>query len=225
MNLLLVHRDPGIIDILRRAAQFPGIEQIVVADSVGAAVRPTGATIDAIVFDLGMERFDGMRVERALRQANPTALLVAIGPPVPGSAAFRLASLGVTAFLDLPLVEERVRACLRALGQPTDLLIHAAKVEVGVRDLKQSQRVVRLSMCEEALSRTHGSRRAAARLLGVDRRAVQKIAEDLVDEGRLSAVSADVAAPTATPATASPAVDAAASGPARTKRRTEPSAR
>jgi ActR/RegA family two-component response regulator len=179
MNLLLIHRDPRILEILHRGAQMPGIHRVTAVDSIEPGVRHARWKVDAIIFDLKIERFNGVRVERALRRANPNARLVAIGPSVPGSAAFRLASIGVTAFLDLPIDEERVERCLRALVAPPDLLIHAARMEVGARDLKQAQRAVRLSMCDEALVRTAGSRRAAARLLGVDRRAVQKIAEEL----------------------------------------------
>ncbi len=165
--------------MLHRGARFPGVDQITAADSVEPGVLQARVEVDTILFDITMERFKGMRIERALRRANPTARLVAIGPSVPGSAVFRLASVGVTAFLDLPLDEGRVQRCLMALAGPGDLLKHAARHEVGGRNLKQAQRVVRLTMCEEALARAGGSRRAAARMLGVDRRAVQKIAREL----------------------------------------------
>jgi DNA-binding NtrC family response regulator len=184
MNLLLIHRDLQILQILRQGARAPGIEQVTAVDSIELGVRQARSKVDAIIFDLTMDRLGGMRIERALRRANPAALLIAVGPSVPGSAAFRLAAVGVTAFLDLPVDEERVNACLRSLSEPSDLLIHAARVEVGTRDLKQAQRVVRLSMCQEALDRAGGSRRAAARLLGVDRRAVQKIAVELAERER-----------------------------------------
>jgi DNA-binding NtrC family response regulator len=184
MNLLLIHRDPRISQILQRGAQVRAIDQVTAVDSIEAGVRQAREKIDVIIFDVTLDRFEGVRVERALRRANPTALLVAVGPSVPGSAAFRMAAVGVAAFLDMPVDEERVSACLRSLAEPSDLLIRAARVEVGARGLKQAQRVVRLSMCQEALDRAGGSRRAAARLLGVDRRAVQKIAVELAKRGR-----------------------------------------
>jgi DNA-binding NtrC family response regulator len=195
VNLLLIHREQGILEMLRRGAQAPGIGEVTIADSAEEGVRLARGSVDAILFDLTLERVEKMRVERALRRANPTALLVAVGASLPGSAAFRLAAAGVTAFLDLPLDEEQVAKCLRSLAQPADLLIHAAKEEVGLRDLKQAQRVVRLSMCQEALARAGGSRRAAARLLGVDRRAVQKIAVELARVAPPAAVTAKAPAP------------------------------
>jgi ActR/RegA family two-component response regulator len=181
VNILLVHRDSRVIEILRRGVERAWDATVTAADTIDIAVRQARWKIDMIIFDLQMDRFKGLRVERALRRANPDALLIAVGPSVPGSAAFRLVSVGVCAYLDLPLDEERVQRCLHALTKPSDPLIHAAKREVGNRDLKQAQRAVRLSMCEEALERNGGSRRAAARTLGVDRRAVQKIAGELAD--------------------------------------------
>ena len=194
MNLLLIHREQGILEMLRRGAQVPGVGEVTATDSAETGVGLARGNVQAILFDLTMDRVEKMRIERALRRANPAALLVAIGASLPGSAAFRLAAAGVTAFLDLPIDAEQVSNCLRSLAQPADLLIHAARVEVGQRDLKQAQRVVRLSMCQEALNRANGSRRAAARLLGVDRRAVQKIAVEL----------ARVAPPAAAAAASSP---------------------
>jgi DNA-binding NtrC family response regulator len=192
VNLLLIHREQGILEMLRRGALGPGIGEVTATDSAQTGVALARGDVQVILFDLTLDRVEKMRIERALRRANPAALLVAIGASLPGSAAFRLAAAGVTAFLDLPIDEEQVANCLRSLAQPADLLIHAAKVEVGLRDLKQAQRVVRLSMCQEALTRANGSRRAAARLLGVDRRAVQKIAVELA---RVASVPASPAAP------------------------------
>lgn len=49
---------------------------------------------------------------------------------------------------------------------------------VGQMNLKDAQRALRTSMSQEALARCNGSRRAAAALLGVDRRYVQRLADE-----------------------------------------------
>lgn len=47
---------------------------------------------------------------------------------------------------------------------------------VGQISLKEAQRALRTSMSQEALARCNGSRRAAAVMLGIDRRYVQRLA-------------------------------------------------
>lgn len=67
-------------------------------------------------------------------------------------------------------------------SQPGDdceaLCLALARELVGRVSLKQATRILRIAMGSEALTRTRGSRRAAAFLLGVDRRYVQRIARD-----------------------------------------------
>jgi hypothetical protein len=58
------------------------------------------------------------------------------------------------------------------------LCLALARELVGRVSLKQATRILRSAMGSEALTRTRGSRRAAAFLLGVDRRYVQRIARD-----------------------------------------------
>src|SRR5690606_8743851 len=56
-----------------------------------------------------------------------------------------------------------------------------AAAHLGRYGLKDAQHVVRRSMIAEALGRTNGNRHAAARLLRVDRRAVQLALKELED--------------------------------------------
>lgn len=55
---------------------------------------------------------------------------------------------------------------------------------LGHVDLKGAQRALRITMSELALERCGGSRRAAAALLGVDRRYVQRLAHERKDDAR-----------------------------------------
>jgi transcriptional regulator with PAS, ATPase and Fis domain len=56
-----------------------------------------------------------------------------------------------------------------------DLVADLARHFVGTIDLKEAQRILRRAMRDEALRRAAGSRRRAAKLLGVDRRYVQRM--------------------------------------------------
>lgn len=54
----------------------------------------------------------------------------------------------------------------------------ASRLLIGQLGIKDAQRALRKYMSEEALARCNGSRRAAAALLGVDRRYVQRLASE-----------------------------------------------
>jgi hypothetical protein len=57
-------------------------------------------------------------------------------------------------------------------------LYDLSRTLVGLMNLKDAQRALRTSMSQEALARCNGSRRAAAAMLGVDRRYVQRLADE-----------------------------------------------
>jgi len=65
-----------------------------------------------------------------------------------------------------------------------DVFERFAREVVGRIGLKQAQAMLRIAMHGEALRQCEGSRRAAARVLAVDRRYVQRLAKER-DEAQL----------------------------------------
>jgi DNA-binding NtrC family response regulator len=179
--VLAVRRESDAVRVLRCGLRASGCPSVVVVDDAAEALRLVVGDPDIVFFEAALEPFEGVAVDVAIRIRNPKVPLVAFGPPVQGSLAFKLAAAGVLGYVDTPVSEEEIRRQLVALARLLDPLARVARVEVGVRDLKEAQRVLRLAMYDEALHRTGGSRRAAAKLLGVDRRAVQKMVSDLAD--------------------------------------------
>jgi hypothetical protein len=96
---------------------------------------------------------------------------------------FNLARAGARAHLRWPATSEDVGKCLENTSEsPTDLEI-AVRLLVGQVVLKDAQTLLRRAMLRRALAISNGSRRAAARILGVTRPAVQRmIREDLDGE-------------------------------------------
>ena len=87
--------------------------------------------------------------------------------------AFSLAQLGVRSYLTKPITLEEVeRALEAALATGPDMTPHV-RAAVGRVALKDLERVVRETMLTEALARSEGSRRGAARLLDVSRQLLQ----------------------------------------------------
>lgn len=86
---------------------------------------------------------------------------------------------------DDPLAVPRIRRVRRDSGVVSRLsddarhaLHELSRALVGQMNLKDAQRALRTSMSQEALARCNGSRRAAADILGVDRRYVQRLADE-----------------------------------------------
>jgi hypothetical protein len=179
LALLLSADGASVNDTLIRGVELCGARATIIVHSSEEAAKAMKRNPSVVFFHLASERLNGKRIERVFLARNPRTPLVAFGPPIGTSLAFRLAALGVAAYLSEPFVDSDVASCVEEMAPPGQRLVSTARLEVGLRDMKEAQRVLRLSMCAEALRLSGGSRRAAARVLGVDRRAVQKIAEEL----------------------------------------------
>ena len=92
---------------------------------------------------------------------------------------FDLAYSGVGAFLEKPFTPEALEQRITHISTGAPFLARLARAYVGVYGVLEAQRLVRHAMFQEALERTQGNRHAAARLLQVDRRAVQLMAAQL----------------------------------------------
>jgi two-component system, response regulator RegA len=114
---------------------------------------------------------------------------VALGPRVPSIIAmsafarpqhsFELAQLGVRAYLEKPFTASGLESALRQALSPPDLTPQLREA-VGRSGLQEVEESVRRTMVAEALSRAEGSRRQAARLLGVSRQFVQHVLRKLL---------------------------------------------
>lgn len=178
--LILRSTEPKDLDALCQGAELAGLRPCRV-DTSWDAVRVVATNPVVAMFPLMAEPVNGMRIERALRHSNASVSLVAFGPSLRSSEVCRLLAAGVATYLDPPLSPEHIAFELESL-RATNRLEEAIRAAVGVQDLKGVQRLVRHIMCTEALGRARGSKRGAARLLGVDRRAVQKLVEQMEDE-------------------------------------------
>jgi DNA-binding NtrC family response regulator len=75
-------------------------------------------------------------------------------------------------------VRNELRVVLRIDEHGQLALVELSRLLVGQVDLKEAQRALRKCMSQEALARCNGSRSAAAALLGIDRRYVQRLANE-----------------------------------------------
>lgn len=118
---------------------------------------------------------DGTTVEllESSRALKPWPTFVSMSGQADVEETFRLAQLGVRAFLAKPLdVAQLLETIDQVLSVPPEWT-PVVKNMVGHGQLKDFEDEVRSTMIDEALDRTDGSRRGAAKLLSVTRQALQ----------------------------------------------------
>jgi DNA-binding NtrC family response regulator len=130
---------------------------------------------DAVVLDCELPDGTGFDVLRAIIESGPMPDVVAISGAAAPSESFRLAQLGVRAFVPKPVEPELLeRSFDAAVSAGPDLspLVRTLVGRVGVHEVEEQ---VRATMVAEALARAHGNRKLAARLLAISRQLLQHI--------------------------------------------------
>lgn len=128
---------------------------------------------------------DSLQARRFFERARGIAPLVQC-VVVRDDLGRRRKSEGLFRILVRPLAPEAVADCVTASRDVRLSLTSLTRSLVGRVSMKDAQRVLRHSMSQLALRRTGGSRHAAAALLGVDRRYVQKLERNRPQSGALS---------------------------------------
>jgi DNA-binding response OmpR family regulator len=150
------------------------------AQPLGAATAAEAKALlspppDLIIIDIHLPDEPAFAVLEACSRVWPVPLKVAISGAATPEEAFRLAQLGVRAYLNKPLsIEELTAAVDTALREAPDLDPLIAEV-VGHGPMRELQGRVRSVMVRQALALMEGSRSGAARLLDVSRQAVQQM--------------------------------------------------
>jgi two-component system, response regulator RegA len=160
------------------AAEVRSVRSVAAARVELAAFRPQLLVADVVLPDgTAVDLLELAQGEQVL------PAVVAVSGAAEPDASFRLAQLGVRAFLKKPIDLEALRAAIaRALGEAPDIGPHLRNC-VGQRPVREIEDQVRRTMVQEALARTEGSRRAAARLLSVSRQLLQHMLRGLESSG------------------------------------------
>jgi two-component system response regulator RegA len=150
--------------------------EVVACGSIQAALEALGeGAYTGMVVDVVLPDGDAVTVaERALSLKTVPAIVAISGSAAP-SATFRLAQLGVRAFLTKPVkLEDLDRAIDEALRAPPDVAPHV-RGAVGRVPIQELEEKVRDAMVDEAIARAGGNIREAARILQISRQMLQHI--------------------------------------------------
>lgn len=172
---LVVEDDDRLRPVLVEALASLGFE-VKEAGSVGAATVILEASApDLLLLDVALPDGRALDLLAVVERVAPRPSVVAMSGAAGPDESFRLAERGVRAYLEKPIqLDELTRAVERALSEPPDLAPHLRSA-VGRVPIKDVEATVRSTMVDEALARGKGSRRAAARVLGISRQLLQHI--------------------------------------------------
>lgn len=130
---------------------------------------------EVVVLDFALPDGTAFDVLQHAASLTPTPRFVAVSGCVGTEDAFRLAEFGVRAFVSKPLTEESLQHAVDAALEQPPALGPRIRASVGLRSIFEVEEEVRSTMVTEALARSDGSKRAAARLLSISRQLLQHI--------------------------------------------------
>lgn len=172
LRVLIISDDPSLRADLESVLQRVGVQQAVaLGEALDSTSRDQGL-VEVAFFDA---RISSARARRWLQGLPGTARIVVLGSGASRAEVFRLAQEGAHDYLESPFADEDVVRCIAEKPDRDRRLRGVARCLVGEVSLKDAQQRVRVAMLDEALQACCGSRRSAARLLGVTRPAVQRM--------------------------------------------------
>ncbi len=130
---------------------------------------------DLLIIDVHLPDETAFEVLDLASRISPAPIGVAMSGKASPEEAFRLAQVGVRAYLAKPLSASDLESAVDAAFHEPPRLEPLIPACVGHIPMRELQRQVRSVMVKEALARTEGNRSGAARLLDVSRQAIQQI--------------------------------------------------
>jgi two-component system, response regulator RegA len=171
---VLIVEDNRSLSRTLEAAMAARFAEVKLARSVADAGRLVESwSPDLIVLDFSLPDGDAHAVLDLAAVREPAPVVVAISGEADARQTFALAQRGVRAFLPKPLTLDELEAAIdAALTTAPDLEPHLRQT-VGHRGLQEVEAQARDVMVDEALARSVGSRRGAARILETSRQLLQ----------------------------------------------------
>jgi len=171
-TVMVVDDDVKLLAMLEQALQ--GELELELCENVQSALALLNRyTPDLLLLDLSLPDGDAFMVLEHVNTHLPTPLVVLMSGTAVPAQSFKLAQLGVQGYLTKPFDLAQLRQTMeQAASTPPDIRPQLRNI-VGQRSIHEVEAEVRSAMLNEALARTGGSRRSAARLLEVSRQLVQ----------------------------------------------------
>jgi DNA-binding NtrC family response regulator len=194
-QVLVVAHDYSLRTTLGLILGGLGAKEVIETSSAEPTMSALENGVDAAFVSAGMPDQLALRVARTSTRFCPTPVVIVVSQG-PHPDLFALAQAGATAHLTWPATPDEVLRCLRT-HRTADELELSVRSLVGRVGIKEAQDWLRGTMLRQALEASHGSRRGAARLLGVTRPAIQRMLREEEDASALLESIRSPAAPAA----------------------------
>ncbi len=175
-SILVVEDHPSLSMALVHALKSCAHSVRAVSDVHSAHAAILHGAPDLILLDFSLPDGTALDVLEVCKDAEPIPRVIAMSGTATPEESFEMASrYNVCAYLPKPLALETLETSVRELwSTPPSIEPHlkAAVGRIGVRALEES---VRTTMVKEAMARSDGSIRGAARLLSISRQLLQHI--------------------------------------------------
>ena len=177
-TILIVEDDAALARTIQAA--LAGLAEVHLCQRAAEAVALLAELHpNLLLLDVALPDGSAFDVLAALTSIEPAPMVVAMSGSTRPGESFRLAQLGVSAYLTKPFTLQELQAAIdRARTTPADLRPHLRAL-VGLRPIHDVEDEIRQTMLNEALARAGGSRRGAARLLAVSRQLLQHMLRKL----------------------------------------------
>jgi two-component system response regulator RegA len=178
---LVIEDDVRLRRTLQNALQRWAIDVRCAGTSVEARRELSEFQPELVVVDFMLPDGTAAELLAAAQHQAPLPAVVALSAYAQPRDAFELARLGVRSYLQKPIdLDTFDRAVQQALTEAPDIAL-SARGAVGHVGLKEAEETLRRSMVKEALDRSRGNRRGAARLLSISRELLQHVLRKLRD--------------------------------------------
>ena len=134
---------------------------------------------ELVLLDFNLPDGNAVDFLSGLKEKVHLPRIIAVSAYANSRESFTLASLGVWAYLQKPITSEAVLKAAESVMSEPDRFEQMIASYVGHTDLKVIENNVRGTALKEALARSDGSKRSAAKLLGVSRQLMQHMVKKL----------------------------------------------
>jgi len=173
-RVLIVEDDAALRSAIARRVAAWGA-RVLEAGSARAAKALLSTAPDLLLVDLHLPDEPAFTVIEAAAQLWPKPICVAISGRASPEQAFRLAQLGVRAYLGKPFSLDELQQAVESAFREAPRLETLIAACVGRVPLRELQEHLRKVMVLQALALSDGSRSETARLLAVSRQAIQQM--------------------------------------------------
>lgn len=174
-GVCIVEDSPSLARALAAAVSQRATSVAIASSAQEALRRIPEALPELVLLDVALPDGSAFDVLDGLRELLPAPVVIAMSGSATAEQSFRLAEYGVRNYLPKPVAMSALNRAIDAALSTSPNLVPHFRAAVGRASLSEVEEQARTTMVGEALARSGGSRRGAAKILSVSRQVLQHI--------------------------------------------------